>query len=170
MSGVEERLGKVEDGLGKVEGRLELVEGRLESVEGRLESVEGRLESVETKVDALDGKLATLDGKLATLDGKVGGLAQDVQKLRVLGEDNAREIKLFGEAQARHGELLQQHGVTLDRIVKGDIEPFIDLRAAVQQIAQAVTPLKDIRDFMDRVTGEHEARISELEKRVGVPE
>lgn len=135
-------------------------------IEQRLDKVEERLGSVEKKVDVLDGKVAALDGKVTALDGKVAVLATDVQKLRVLGEENERQLKVVAEVQARHGERLDEHSRMLEKITR-DIEPLKVLPAAVQQIAKDMAPLRDV---MERITHDHEARITELEKRAGVRE
>jgi archaellum component FlaC len=123
-----ERLDKVEQRLGTVETRLGRVETRLDAVETRLDAVETRPGAVETRLGAVDERLGTLD--------------KDVQKLRVLGEENARQIRLVAEVQVQHGDLLQQ-------IVK-DIEP-----------------LKAIPDLLKHVVDDHERRITALERRPG---
>jgi archaellum component FlaC len=108
--------------------RLDKVEGRLGVVEERLGAVEGRLGAVEIKVDALDAKVETLSG--------------DVQKLRVLGEDNARDIKLIAEVQAQHG-------------------------AKLEEISKALEPLARIDAFVTLVAHDHAKRITALEKAGG---
>ena len=131
MSEVEQRLGRVEEGLGKVETRLG--------------AVEDGLEEVRDQVHALDGKVNALDGKVTALDGKVTALDENVQKLRLLEENNATEIKKVAEVQSHHGK-------KLDKITK------------------ALEPLARIDAFVNAVAHDHENRIRVLETRAGVRE
>jgi hypothetical protein len=93
-------------------------------------------------VDGLRGDVGGLRGDVDGLHGDVGGLRADVQKLRVLAEENERQIKLLTEVQG----------------------------AKFEQIAEALKPLAQIHDFIRLVADNHEHRIAELEKRAGVPE
>ena len=85
--------------------------------------------------------------RLDRIDGRLGTLEQDVQKLRVLGEENTRQITLIAEVQAHHGTILEQHSRQLDHIVK-DIEP-----------------LKVLPELLRTVIQDHERRITALERR-----
>jgi archaellum component FlaC len=96
-----------------VEERLDKVEERLGSVEGRLGSVEERLGSVESGVNELRG---------------------DVQKLRVLGEQTASDLKLVSEVQGHHS-------------------------ARLAEITKALEPLARIDNFIKLVADDHEFRI-----------
>ena len=107
-------------------------------VEERLDKVEKRLTSVETGVQELRGEVGGLRREVDELRG-------EVQTLRVLGEDNAREIKLIAEVQVRHS-------------------------AKLDEIGKALEPLGEIRDFVRLVAHDHEHRLQELEKRTGVRE
>ena len=131
--------------MSEVERRPGGVETELVEVKGRLGNVEARLESVETGVTELRG---------------------EVQKLRVLGEHTAGRVTLVAEVQTRHGERLETHGQMLEQIARA-LEPMKVVPGAVQQIARDMGFLKD---FIQRVAPEHEARITELEKGAGVPE
>jgi polyhydroxyalkanoate synthesis regulator phasin len=78
------------------------------------------------------------------LTGRVGKLEDEVQKLRVVGEDNAQHIKLVAEVQSHHGSVLEQHSHLLNKLVN-DVEP--------------------LTAFMRTVVQDHERRITALEKR-----
>jgi uncharacterized coiled-coil protein SlyX len=94
----------------------------MSGVEERLDKVEERLGSVEKGVNELRG---------------------EVQKLRVLGEQNTSDIKLVAEVQARHGEKLEE-------------------------ITKALEPLARIDNFVRLVAHDHEVRIKRLEKHTGI--
>ena len=126
MSDTDAKFDRLEAGLKKVEGRLENVEGRLENVEGRLEKVEGRLDGVE--------------GSLGRVQGQLGQLESEVQKLRVLGEENTQQIKLIADVQSHHGTVLNQ-------------------------LVKDVEPLKPLPDLLRVVIQDHERRIAALENR-----
>ena len=104
--------------------------------------VEQRLGKVEERLDAVEHAVEGLRGEVGGLRGEVGGLRDEVLKLRVLGEDNARDIQLLREG----------HGARFDAIDK------------------ALEPLARLDDFVRRVASDHEDRIQALEKRAGVPE
>lgn len=114
-------------------------------VEERLDKIEKRLTSVDTSVQELRGEVGGLRGEVGGLRGEVGELRGEVQTLRVLGEDNAREIKLIAEVQGRHS-------------------------AKLEEIGKALEPLEEIRDFVRLWAHDHEHRLQELERRTGVRE
>jgi len=115
-------------------------------------AIEERLGSVETQVTGLRSDVEGLRGEVGGLRGEVGGLRGEVQKLRVLGEENDRQIKLVMEVQSAHGVTLETHGKKLDEITK------------------ALQPLAEIHDFVKFVASDHEHRIKALEGRVVVSE
>ena len=154
MTNTDERFDRLEAGLDRVGGSLDRVAGRLDRVEGRLDTVEGRLDTVEGRLDRVDGRLDRVDGRLDTVEstlGKVesrlGGLEGEVQKLRLLGEENTQQIKLLAEVQSHHGTVLEQHSRMLDQIVSD------------------ITPLKVLPDLLRTVIKDHERRITALAKR-----
>ena len=100
-----------------------------------------------------------------------------VDKLRVLEEANARNIKLILEV---HGATLDSHSAKLDshsakldsHSAKLDSHSAkLDLHSRIlashghklDQIIQGLAPLPQIRDFIERVAHEHEERIKALE-------
>ena len=97
----------------------------------RLDGVERRLTSVETGLSKLSG---------------------EVQKLRILGEENATDIKRIAEVQVQHGNRLEDHGRKLDEITK------------------ALEPLARLDAFVRLVADEHEKRITDLERHTGIRE
>ena len=98
---------------------------------------------------------------LDPVEKRLSSIEQEVRKLRVLGEHTADDVKLVAEVQTRHAERLDEHGQML-RQISAALEPMKVVPAAVQQIARDVGFLKD---FIQRVVPEHEARLGDLEKR-----
>lgn len=121
------------------------VEERLDKVEKRLTSVETSVQELRGEVDGLRGEVGGLRGEVGELRGEVGELRGEVQALRVLGENNAREIKLIAEVQDRHS-------------------------AKLDEIGKALEPLVEIRDFVRLVAHDPEHRLQELERRTSVRE
>jgi polyhydroxyalkanoate synthesis regulator phasin len=115
---------------------------RLEKVEQRLGTVEDGLGTLAGRVDVLTERVDVLTDRVDTLVGRVDSLGEDVQKLRILEEENARQIKLIAEVQVQHGGVLQQ-------------------------MARDIEPLKAIPDLLKHVVHDHERRITALERRAG---
>ena len=97
------------------------------------------------------------------VEKRLSSIEREVGNLRVLAEANEHTIKLIAEG---HGAKLDSHSKKLDDIVKA-LEPMKVVPAAVQQIAHDMGLLKD---FIQRVIPEHEARLTDLERRSGVRE
>ena len=131
FDGVDLRLAGVERGLDDLNGHVGKLDGRLGKVEGRLDGIDGRLDSMDRRFDSMDRRFDSMDQRMASLEG-------DVRKLRVLGEENAGQIKLIAEVQSHHGK-------KLDDLVK------------------AVEPLKDLPNLI-HIVGNHERRITALER------
>jgi archaellum component FlaC len=129
----------------------EVVE-RLDSVERRLTSVEKGLSDLGAEVGGLREEVGGLRGEVGGLREEVGGLRGEVQKLRMLGEQNASNIKQIAEVQVHHGNALESHGRKFDEITK------------------ALEPLARIDAFVQLVAGEHEKRITDLERHTGIRE
>jgi predicted RNase H-like nuclease (RuvC/YqgF family) len=129
-------------------------------VEQRLDAVETRLGAVEKTVGELRGEVGELRGEVGELRGEVGelrsevgglrGLKDEVQKLRVLGEENERRINLVIEVQAAHG-------AALERITRA-LEPLDEMQKTMQSM----------KAFMQAVAENHERRIFDLEKHTGL--
>jgi len=86
---------------------------------------------------------------------KLQSLERTVQKLRVLEEANAHTIRLIAEG---HGTTLDSHSAKLDSHSQ-----------KLDQIIAALAPLGQIRDFVERVSDEHERRITALERHTAIP-
>jgi chromosome segregation ATPase len=116
-------------------------------------------------------------------DADLQSLVRTVEKLRILEEANAHTIKLIAEG---HGATLDSHSAKLDshsakldsHSAKLDSHSAkLDSHSAkldshsqkLDQIIQALAPLEQIRDFVERVSDEHEGRITALEKHTGIP-
>lgn len=116
----------------------------------RLDSVERRLTSVKKGLTDLREEVGGLRGEVGGLRGEVGGLRGEVHKLRILGEKNETDIKRIAEVQVQHGNTLADHGRKLDEITK------------------ALEPLARIDAFVQLVAGNHEKRISDLERHTNI--
>lgn len=101
------------------------------------------------------------------VEKRLSVIEREVGKLRVLAEANEHTIKLIAEG---HGAKLDSHSAKLDAH-----SATLDAHSAtlarhgrkLDQIIKALAPLQQIRDFIERVAGEHDQRISDLEKRMG---
>ena len=93
---------------------------------------------------------------------KLQSLERTVQKLRVLEEANAHTIRLIAEG---HGTTLDSHSAKLD-----SHSAKLDSHSQkLDQIIAALAPLGQIRDFVGRVSDEHERRITALERHTAIP-
>ena len=119
--------------------RLDRIEQALATSNEQLGEVRTRLDKHDERFDQIDERFDRIDDRFKKGDARFDSLASDVQKLRILGEKNADAIKLIAEVQARHGEKLDE-------------------------IATAIEPLKGLRDVVQQVAGNHERRITALEK------
>ena len=147
MAEVEERLGNVETRLGAVETRLGAVEKGVEELREEVGGLRGEVSGLRGEVGGLRGEVGGLRGEVGGLRGEVGelrgrtdSLADDVQKLRVLGEENQRQWQF----------VIEQHGRRFDAIDK------------------ALEPLAKMSQFMQMVTDDHEVRIRVLEQHTGL--
>jgi hypothetical protein len=105
-----------------------------------------RLDSVERRLTSVEKGLTDLREEVGGLRGEVGGLRGEVHKLRILGEKNETNITVIAEAQVQHGSTLEHHGRKLD------------------EITNALEPLARIDAFVQLVAGDHQKRISDLER------
>jgi hypothetical protein len=81
-----------------------------------------------------------------TVEKRLDRMGEDLRALRVLYENHDTQIQRIAELQVEHGKSLEEHGKLL-REIKGEL-----------------APLRDLRDLVKRVAGEHESRIAALEK------
>jgi hypothetical protein len=122
---------------------------------------------------------------------RLSSIEREVGKLRVLAEENESRIKLIAEG---HGAKLDSHSATLDAHTatldahSATLDAHsakLDAHSAIlashsavlashgrklDEIISALEPLPQIRDFIERVAVEHDRRLTDLEKRVGIPE
>ena len=118
-------------------------------VNERLDKVEQRLTRLDERMDErfaqVDQRFAQVDQRFAQVDQRFDTLETEVRKLRVLGEENATQIKQIAEVQAHHGSVLDEHGAALKRIEEA-LEPLKVLPAAIQ------TCFRDLSDHERRIT------------------
>jgi len=137
-----------------VDERFTRVEQRLDSlgerIDERFAQVDQRLAQVDQRFAQVDQRFAQVDQRFAQIDGRLGSLETEVQKLRLLGEENTTDIKRIAEVQAFHG----------------------DIGAALKRIEEAIEPLKVLPAVIQRTLPDHERRITALEeaKRHTAPE
>ena len=116
--------------------------------------VNERLDNVEQKLtrlgERMDERFAQVDQRFAQVDQRFDTLEIQVQQLRVLGEENATQIRQIAEVQAHHGSVLDEHGAALKRIEEA-LEPLKVLPAAIQ------TCFRDLRDHERRITALEDA-------------
>ena len=96
-------------------------------------------------------------------DADLQSLERTVEKLRILEVENARTLKLIAEG---HGAILDSHSATLDSHSKKLDSHNAKLDSHSQkldEIMRSLAPLEQIRDFIERVSDEHENRITSLE-------
>jgi chromosome segregation ATPase len=112
---------------------------RLANIEQTLTGMSRQFGEVKQRLDKVDERFTKVDERFAKIDERLDTLTSDVQKVRVLGEENSTQIKLIAEVQSHHGRMLEQ-------LVK-DMEP-----------------LKVLPDLFKHVVQDHERRITALEQ------
>jgi chromosome segregation ATPase len=118
-----------------IDARLDQLEERLTTLGDR---VDERFVQVDHRFNQVDQRFEQVDQRFEQVDQRFGSLESEVQKLRILAERNADQITQIAEVQAHHGDKLQQ-------------------------LVDAVEPLRGLRDFVERVAHDHEHRITALE-------
>jgi chromosome segregation ATPase len=118
-----------------IDARLDQLEERLTTLGDR---VDERFVQVDHRFNQVDQRFEQVDQRFEQVDRRFGSLESEVQKLRILAERNADQITQIAEVQAHHGDKLQQ-------------------------LVDAVEPLRGLRDFVERVAHDHEHRITALE-------
>ena len=101
-------------------------------------------------IHGVNERLDVLNGDVRVLKDDVRGLKNDVSGLRVLYEHHDAQIQMIAEVQGHHGHQLDTHGQLL------------------REIKAELAPLRDLRDFVKRIAGEHEHRLTALEKHTGL--
>jgi chromosome segregation ATPase len=135
----DEQFDEMKQRLGSLDQRLDKVDQGFDKVDQRLDKVDQRFAEVDRRFDKVDQRFDEVDRRFEKVEGRLDTLTSDVQKLRVLGEENRTQITLIAEVQSHHGD-------QLDQLVK-DIEP-----------------LKVLPDMLKHVVEDHERRITALEK------
>ena len=120
------------------------------AVEQRLGAVETRVGELGRDVGALREEVGGLRGEVGELRGEVGELRGEVQTVRVLAEDNQAHIK----------QVIELSGARFDRIEKR-LEVLDDIQ-------EALRPLREIHMFVRSVAHDHEQRIRNLERHTGL--
>jgi len=139
LEGIEQALGSMNEQLRNIRERLDQGDERFNQIDERFNQVDERFNQVDERFNQVDERFNQVDKRFDAVGKRIDSLAVDVHQLRVLGESNSEQIKIIAEVQSRHGE-------KLDELAKG------------------IEPLKDLRDFVQRIAHEHERRITELEK------
>jgi hypothetical protein len=101
--------------------------------------VNGRLDGIE---DALTGVSRQVGEQFTEVKQRLDKMAGEMQRVRVLGEENSTQIRLVAEVQTHHGHLLEQ-------------------------LVKEIEPLKVLPDLFKQVAQDHERRITALEKGSG---
>jgi DNA repair ATPase RecN len=135
MPDIDARLDQLEERLTTMGDR---VDERFVQVDQRFNQVDQRFNQVDQRFEQVDQRFEQVDQRFEQVDQRFGSLESEVQKLRILAERNADQITQIAEVQAHHGDKLQQ-------------------------LVDAVEPLRGLRDFVERVAHDHEHRITALE-------
>jgi len=104
-------------------------------VNERLDGVEQGLTKLGERMDEQFGRV---DQRFAKMDERLVQVDQRFTQLQVLIEANTSQIKLVAEVQAHHGSVLDE-------------------------IKEAMEPLKGLRPLFEQVARDHEKRITSLE-------
>lgn len=136
MPDIDERFDRVEHRIDRLSERIDEQSARMEQ---QLAQVDQRFAQVDQRFAQVDERFAQVDQRFAQVDGRFDALTAEVQKLHVLWEENSAQIKLVAEVQARHGQVLQQ-------------------------LVDAVEPLRVFPDLFKQVAQDHERRITALER------
>ena len=105
------------------------------------------MNEADDRLAGVEQRLDDIAGDVQVLKDDVQVLKNDVRGLRVLSEHHDEKIQKIAEVQAHHGRKLDEHGRLL------------------QDIRDQLAPLRDMRDFVQRVAENHEQRIAALEER-----
>jgi chromosome segregation ATPase len=140
MPDVDERLVRVEQ---RLDSLAERIDEQFTQVDQRFAQVDQRFAQVDQRFAQVDQRFAQVDQRFAQVDQRFESLEAEVRGLRILGEQNATDIKRIAEVQAHHGE------------VRG---------AALQRIEKALEPLTVLPAVIKNVLPDHERRITALEQ------
>ncbi|MDE3154863.1 MAG: hypothetical protein KGN76_07150, partial [Acidobacteriota bacterium] len=138
-------------------GEVGGLRGEVGGLRGEVDGLRGEVGALREEVGGLREEVGGLRGEVGDLRGEVGGLREevgalrglpdevgrlrrDVETIRVLDEARDEKIRLIAEVQAHHGKQLEH-------------------------ITKELEPLREIRDFIHTVAGDHERRITALERR-----
>ena len=140
---------------------------------------DARTNHLETRFDGLTTEVGHLRNDLGELRGEMRQLGDDLRgEMRQLGDELRGQI-----GEVRDG--LQAQGQQLDRlqsemgVVRSDLRGLarvVDRHShqldthgrLLAEIKEQLAPMKDIKDFMQRVADEHERRITDLERHTGL--
>jgi chromosome segregation ATPase len=137
---------RIEEGFAQVDQRFAQVDQRFAQVDQRFAQVDQRFAQVDQRFAQVDQRFAQVDQRFEQIDGRLGSLETEVQKLRLLGEQNTTDIKQIAEVQAHHGDI----GAALKRIEEA-LEPLKALPAAIH------TCFRDLSDHERRITALEDA-------------
>jgi archaellum component FlaC len=122
--------------------RFAQMDERFAQMDERFAQMDERFAQVDERFAQVDERFERVDERFVRVDERFDALTKEVQKLRVLGEENAAQIKLIAEVQAHHGT---EHG------------------GALKRLEEAIKPLAAMSDAIQRVIPDHERRITALE-------
>jgi chromosome segregation ATPase len=136
---IDQRFMQVDQRFEQIDQRFEQIDQRFEQIDQRFEQIDQRFEQIDQRFEQVDQRLAQVDQRFVEVDQRFETLTAEVQKLRILGEENTAQIKVIAEVQAHHGTVLQT-------------------------LVDAVEPLKVLPDLFRQVAQDHERRITALEE------
>jgi archaellum component FlaC len=130
--------------------RMEAFERHLDAMGEDVRALKDDVHVLKDDVRGLKDDVRGLKDDVRGLKDDVRGLKDGVGGLRVLYEHHDSQIRTIAEVQAHHGRQLEDHGKLL------------------REIKEELAPLRDIQDFVRRIAGDHETRITVLEKHTGI--
>ena len=176
VGGLTTEVGLLRVDTAELRGEVGALRGEVGELRGELRgSVDGLREELRGSVDDCAGSSWQRDDLRGELRGSVDDLRGE---MRELGDDLRSQI-----GEVREG--LQARGHQLDLlqsemgVVKGDLRSLalvVDRHSQqldthgrlLAEIKEQLTPMKDIKDFMQRIADEHERRITDLERHTGL--
>ena len=120
----------------------------------RLEQIEYTLGTMNEHLAEIRGRLDRGDERSTQMEARIAKLAENFSgRITKLDEDLSGRITTLDEnLSGRITKLDERLSARLDRFD--------------ERLTTGLAPLKELRDFVQRIADEHERRISELEKRM----
>ena len=129
--------------------KFDRIDERFEHVDRRFDQVDQRFEQVDRRFEQVDQRFERLEGEVVGVQGEVRGLQAEVRALRVMEEDNAKQIRKVAEGVTTNGERLDRFQAEV-RQEFGDVRQemkwgFDGIHARVDRVEDAMTQARAAR-------------------------